>query len=42
MMSLNANENVLKCLNENIYRVGGLDVDWIGGVFLWEMYGRVE
>ena len=31
MVSLNGNENVRKCLNENIYRVGGLDLDWIGG-----------
>lgn len=30
-MSLNDNENVRKCLNENIYRVGGLDLVWIGG-----------
>ena len=38
-VSLNDNENVRKCLNENIYRVGGLDLDWIGGGVLWEMYG---
>ena len=37
--SLNDNENVRNCLNENIYRVGGLDLDWIGGGFLWRCYG---
>jgi len=30
-MSLNDNKNVRNCLNENIYRVGGLELDWIGG-----------
>jgi hypothetical protein len=41
-VSLNDNENVRKCLNENIYRVGVEDLELVGGVFLWEMYGRVE
>ena len=30
-VSLNDNENVRNCLNENIYRVGGLDLERIGG-----------
>jgi hypothetical protein len=40
--SLNDNENVRNCLNENIYRGGVGDLDWMGGGVSGEMLGRVE